>query len=96
MTAFTLYRYTHPDGTAKEWGYGDLGNGTAEIRWGRRNHLRQSQVRPLHEALERAAEKTRKGYTAVGTAWLDAQGARVPGRRPADPSLHARPRQSSI
>ena len=40
MKAFALYRYTHADGTAKEWGYSDLGNGLAEIRWGPENQLR--------------------------------------------------------
>ena len=29
MRAFELYRYTHGDGSAKEWAYSDLGHGQA-------------------------------------------------------------------
>ena len=84
MRAFELYRFTHADGTAKEWGYSDLGNGTAEIRWGAENQLRQFQVKPAHVARERAEEKLRKGYRQAGTAWLDDAGSRtsVPPARP--------------
>ena len=84
MRAFELYRFTHADGTAKEWAYSDLGNGQAEIRWGPENQLRGFQVKPLREAQGRAAEKLRKGYRFVGTVWLDASGSRtsVPPSRP--------------
>ena len=84
MRAFVLYRFTHADGSAKEWGYSDLGNGTAEIRWGRENQLRGQQVKPLREALDRASRKMREGYRQAGTAWLDDAGSRVsvPPARP--------------
>jgi len=77
MKAFELYRFAHADGTAKEWGYSDLGNGQAEIRWGPENHLRGHQVKSLREARERARTKMRDGYQQVGTAWLDETGSRV-------------------
>lgn len=77
MKSFELYRYTHPDGTAKEWAYCNMGNGLAEIRWGPSNQLRQSQIKPLREARERAEEKVRKGYRLVGTILLDDLGQRV-------------------
>ena len=72
---YRLYRYEHGDGTAKEWAYADLGNGTARIRWGPAGRLRQTQRKPVHVAIERAHEKTFKGYVAVGRADIDATGA---------------------
>lgn len=39
VTRYELYRFTHPDGTAKEWAHSDLGNEQAEIRWGPENQL---------------------------------------------------------
>lgn len=77
MKSFALYRYTHPDGTAKEWAYCNLGNGMAEIRWGPSNQLRQSQIKPLTEARERAQQKLSKGYLLIGTILLDDLGQRV-------------------
>ena len=74
---FRLYRYEHGDGTAKEWAYADLGNGTAQIRWGPAGRLRQTQSKPLRIALERAREKRLKGYVAIGRADIDATGAVV-------------------
>jgi hypothetical protein len=86
---FELYRYTHPDGTAKEWAYADLGTGQAEIRWGPANQLRNSQIKPLREAWDRALQKVRKGYVKVGLVMLDDQGSRVtprPRRFPPKPA----------
>jgi hypothetical protein len=80
---FELYRFTHPDGTAKEWAYSDLGNGQAEIRWGPRGQLRQSQVKPLRDVWNRALQKVRKGYVKVGVVMLDAAGTPVKPPRPA-------------
>ena len=81
MTRYELYRFTHPDGTAKEWAYSDLGNEQAEIRWGPENQLRQRQTKPLREAWERALHKVRKGYVKVGFVMLDDGGSRVTPRR---------------
>ena len=87
MKTFELYRFTHADGTAKDWAYCDLGNGQAEIRWGAANLLHRAQVKPLHEAERRAQEKLRKGYTYVCDVTLDAHGntprARAAGATPA-------------
>jgi hypothetical protein len=74
---YRLFRYEHGDGTAKEWAYADLGNGTARIRWGPAGRLRQTQSKPLSIALERAHEKRLKGYVAVGRADIDTTGAVV-------------------
>ncbi len=77
MKQFELYRYTHPDGTAKEWAHSDLGTQKAEIRWGPKNQLRNSQIKPLREAWERALHKVRKGYVKVGLVLLDESGAHI-------------------
>ena len=55
----------------------DLGNGQAEIRWGPADQLRQSQVKPLKEARNRATEKLRKGYQYAGIVYLDDSGTRT-------------------
>ena len=68
---FRLYRFEHGDGTAKEWAYADLGEGLAEIRWGRAGRLCQSQTRPIATAIERAEAKRRKGYRYVGEMAAD-------------------------
>ena len=71
---YTLYRYENADGTAKEWAYADIGRGVAEIRWGKAGALRQSQEKPMTEAVHRAWDKECKGYRRVGQVWLDASG----------------------
>ena len=76
MRAFEVYRYTNPDGTAKEWAYSDLGHGQAEVRWGPANALTRSQFKPLPVAVERAREKVRKGYQHLGTVTLNMYGFR--------------------
>ena len=83
MRRFELYRFTHEDGSAKEWAYHDQGNGLALIRWGRAGQLRSQQEKPLRIAIERAQEKRRKGYVHLGQVTLDAQGRRV--RRVTEP-----------
>ena len=91
---FRVYRYDHADGTAKEWGYADLGNGLADIRWGRAGQLVQRQQKPLAVAQERAREKERKGYRSDGWLLIDAHGQLFPtrsGEQPAPPSIPAQP-----
>lgn len=88
MKEFLLYRFVHSDGSAKEWAYCDLGAGQAEIRWGPRGRLQQSQRKPIEIALDRARKKVRKGYVRIGTVWLDDQGqptTRKPASQPATP-----------
>ena len=87
MNAFELYRFTHDDGSAKEWGYRDLGNGVAEIRWGPANQLRQFQEKPLPLARARSLEKSSKGYRYVGTVSLKADGSH---------STHPQPTKTSV
>jgi hypothetical protein len=96
MKSYELYRFTHPDGTAKEWAWCDLGNGQAEIRWGPADQLRQSQVKPAYVARERAAEKLRKGYAFVGSLLLNEQGSRVPDNAPMGRAGRARPSRTAV
>jgi len=93
MRAFELYRYTNPDGTAKEWAYSDLGHGQAEVRWGSTNALTRSQFKPLPVAVERAREKVRKGYQHLGTVTLNMYGFRPLTER--DPVATPRPGPAS-
>lgn len=74
MIAVELYRFTHPDGSAKDWAYRELPTGDAEIRWGPCRCLRQFQFKPIKVALKRAQTKMRQGYVYIGTVGLDAQG----------------------
>ena len=95
MTAlvYELFRYTNADGTAKEWAYADVGNGTAEIRWGRAGRLRQSQRKPLDETRVRSDHKQRRGYRYIGRGTMDACGAvTIPSRnRSCGPVSKAQP-----
>ncbi|MCF8004262.1 MAG: hypothetical protein K9L32_08655 [Chromatiaceae bacterium] len=78
MNRFELYRFEHPDGSAKDWAYCDQGDGTALIRWGPGNQLRSQQEKPLAVALQRAREKRQKGYRHLGQISLDDKGRQVP------------------
>ena len=49
----------------KYWEIKPLGNGQAEVRWGRVGSQGQSQVVGEGEALKRAGEKLRKGYEMI-------------------------------
>ncbi|MBV5311164.1 hypothetical protein [Chromatium okenii] len=77
MSNVYLYRYTHPDGTAKEWAWGLLENGDIEVRWGSAGYLHQNQRYPYHQQgkiLARAQAKCNKGYVFIGVRHLNASG----------------------
>ncbi|HSQ06470.1 MAG TPA: hypothetical protein VLM84_02045 [Chromatiaceae bacterium] len=88
---FSLYRFDHGDGTAKEWAVRYLGNGQAETRWGKAGHLSGSGVFPSSVAMKREDEKEKKGYRHIGKVHLDDFGRHVQpaatqqGRAPAQP-----------
>ena len=75
---FRLFRFYHANGSAKDWCYRNLENGTAEIRWGAADRLYHGQIKSLTEALRRAEQKEAKGYLFLGCIQLDEQGHRVP------------------
>ena len=90
MSHFELYRYTHADGTAKEWawrGHPDVG---MEVRWGHAGKLVQTAVYPPNrrrDVIERALAKQRKGYRFVGRCQIDEAGNPFDVRsRPAGPA----------
>ncbi|MBK5929895.1 hypothetical protein CCR82_04965 [Halochromatium salexigens] len=76
MLTFELYRYTHPDGSAKEWAYCDLRNGQALVRWGPADHLGRQQSCPAAQARQRARRNLRTGYVHLGKVSLNQHGIR--------------------
>jgi hypothetical protein len=94
-TVFALYRYTFPDGHAKEWALGERADGQLEVRWGHAGRLVQREQYPAARRTDlahRVAAKVRKGYVAVGRVCIDDTGrpAAVVGAPPCPPA--ARPR----
>ncbi len=75
---FRLFRFYHVNGTAKDWCYRNLENGTAEIRWGAADRLYHGQIKSLAETLRRAEQKEAKGYLFLGCIQLDERGHRIP------------------
>jgi predicted DNA-binding WGR domain protein len=76
-----LFRFTHADGSAKEWAWCQHSDGTVEVRWGRAGRLVQSETylaSRLAEVQRRERDKTRKGYVYQGQAMIAADGRPVP------------------
>jgi predicted DNA-binding WGR domain protein len=76
---FALYRYSHSDGTAKEWAiYVGSDNQEIEVRFGKAGQLSQQRLidstDPNAEADRRINEKINKGYRLVGQVGIDHQG----------------------
>ncbi len=104
---YELFRFTHPDGSAKEWGYAEMGTGSGlfEVRWGKAGHLVQNQV-GLTRAIvhQRRDAKMKKGYQPVGRRLIDTQGAVSPlpriqpasERPPVPPPAPKKPPKSAI
>ena len=90
-TVYALYRYTFPDGHAKEWAFGERADGQLEVRWGHAGRLVQREQYPAARRTDlahRVAAKVRKGYVATGLVHIDAAGrpvavVGVPPRPPA-------------
>ena len=95
MSAFELYRYTHSDGTAKEWAWCEESGVGMEVRWGRKRHLVQKATYPLdqrRQVVQRALAKQRKGYRFVGWCRIDPSGRPVDLREPDGPHREPAPR----
>jgi predicted DNA-binding WGR domain protein len=74
MEEYDLYRFTHPDGSSKDWAIRRNPDGTITTRWGRTGPT-LPQVGTRHQdkiALENA--KRRKGYVHVGKVLIDDRG----------------------
>ncbi len=93
VSRFELYRFTHPDGSAKEWAWRERPGVAMEVRWGRAGRLVQTAVYPpsrRRQVIERALVKQRKGYRFVGWCQIDEAGKPFDIRaRPAAPSAEA-------
>ncbi|MVF24152.1 hypothetical protein EVC37_21445 [Methylocaldum sp. BRCS4] len=74
MERYDLYRFTHADGSSKDWAVRRNADGTVTTRWGPTGPvLPQSGTRPGDKiALERA--KRNKGYVAIGPVGIDPEG----------------------
>ncbi len=78
---YELFRFTHPDGSAKEWGYAEMGTGSGlfEVRWGKAGQLVQSQPGLTRAIIhQRRDEKMKKGYQPVGRRLINTEGAVSP------------------
>ena len=76
-TQFELYRYTHPDGSAKDWAYSVATvdqKGRYLVRWGKQNRLVGNQPCIYDVVLKWEREKLDKGYRHIGRGTLDAKG----------------------
>jgi len=86
VSTFELYRYTHADGTAKEWAWREETGVGMEVRWGREGSLVQQATYPTSKrrmVMQRALAKQRKGYRFVGWCRIDPSGRPVDLRGPA-------------
>jgi hypothetical protein len=92
-TQFELYRYTHPDGSAKDWAYSVATvdqQGRYLVRWGKQNHLVGNQPCTYDVVLKREREKLDKGYRHKGRVTLDTRGNLVtsgPGTQTPVPTI---------
>ena len=89
MSGFEIYRFTHSDGTAKDWAWCEHPGVGMEVRWGRAGRLVQKTTYPASKrrtVMERALAKQRKGYCFLGWCQIDSAGRPVDLRRPATPS----------
>ena len=94
MSDFELYRYTHSDGTAKEWAWREEPDLGMEVRWGRAGRLVQKATYSLdqrRQVMQRALAKQRKGYRFVGWCRIDPSGRPVDLREP-----HGPPREPAL
>ena len=88
MSGFELYRYTHADGSAKDWAWCEHPGVGMEVRWGRAGRLVQKATYPpgkRRAVMERALEKQRKGYRFLGWCRIEDSGRPVDLRRPSTP-----------
>jgi hypothetical protein len=95
VSAFELYRYSHSDGTAKEWAWREESGVGMEVRWGREGSLVQKATYPLsqrRQVMQRALAKQRKGYRFVGWCRIDPSGRPVDLRQPDAPPREPAPR----
>jgi hypothetical protein len=84
MGAFHLFRFTHPDGRAKDWAWriiqDETSVGFVEVRWGTQGRLSGMQrlslkTTSIDDLKRRETAKCRKGYVLISlAAELDERG----------------------
>jgi hypothetical protein len=74
MSAFTLYRYTHPDGSSKDWAVRRNDDGTLTTRWGPTGPVLPQTSTRRGDLIRLEREKERKGYQWVGPVEIDDDG----------------------
>ncbi|MDO9104706.1 MAG: hypothetical protein Q7U57_07065 [Methylovulum sp.] len=78
---YELYRFTHSDGTTKDWAVRANRDGSYTSRWGKTGTRLQSKtfqnMLPMQDHIR---EKTNKGYKLIGMVFIDDDGkvSRVP------------------
>jgi len=95
---YELFRFTHPDGSAKEWGYAAMGSGSGlyEVRWGKAGRLVHNQLGlTLATIQQRRTEKMKKGYQPVGRRLINPAGEvkPLPRSQPPTPQRQPAPRR---
>jgi predicted DNA-binding WGR domain protein len=66
---WSLYRFDHADGTAKEYAVSYDGS-VVHARWGKAGHLVGKKTYSAEEGRQKVVEKERKGYEFVGEVTL--------------------------
>jgi len=67
-TQFELYRFTYPDGSAKDWAYSVATvdqQGRYLVRWGKQNHLVGNQPR-TYDGAETGTREAQQGLSPHG------------------------------
>lgn len=97
MAEFELYRYTHADGSSKDWAIRLNGDGRFTTRWGRTGtRLPQDKTKALRhpdEVHHLKQAKRRKGYELIGRVEIDNAGnllTPIQGVTPATPPVRPR------
>jgi hypothetical protein len=83
--AFERYRFTHPDGRAKDWAIRTNPDGTCTTRWGPADRLTGMMTRAERYPGEVAAltrRKLRKGYVLLDRVELDGRARLTPRSAP--------------
>jgi hypothetical protein len=74
MSAFDLYRFTHPDGSSKDWAIRRNADGSLTTRWGPTGPVLPQASTRRGDKLRLEREKQRKGYGWIGEVAIEADG----------------------
>jgi predicted DNA-binding WGR domain protein len=74
MARFELYRYTHPDGSSKDWAVRRNDDGSLTTRWGPTGPVLPQASTRRGDQIRLENSKRRKGYVPIGEVEIDDQG----------------------